>query len=81
MILTDGTHLVSTDSEEELHRFAGRMGLRREWYQGHADHPHYDLTTERAARRAIVRGAERVSGRELLRRAWWNQPAGEGEDG
>jgi len=31
------------DSEEELHYFAGRMGLFRSWFQ-RGSLPHYDLT-------------------------------------
>lgn len=73
-ILTDGTHLVSTKSEQELHDFAHKMGLRREWYQnknGAARHPHYDLTTAQAVRRAIDKGALKVGEQELMKRAWW----------
>ena len=35
-------HLMA-DSEEELHYFAGRMGLFRSWFQ-RGSLPHYDLT-------------------------------------
>jgi tRNA G46 methylase TrmB len=71
MIITDGTHLVSTESEEELHRFALGMGLKREWYQNHARHPHYDLTTDKAALRAYRKGAKKVSPLTVLSTAWW----------
>lgn len=71
MIITDGTHLVSTESEEELHLFARKMGLKRQWYQNHPQHPHYDLTTKRATERAYQHGAKKVTGFELLRNAWW----------
>ena len=36
-------HLVA-DSVEELHYFAGRMGLKPEWFQDQSSLPHYDLT-------------------------------------
>lgn len=35
------SHLLA-DSVQELHRFAARIGLKREWFQG-KDIPHYDL--------------------------------------
>lgn len=35
-------HMVA-DSIDELHRFAGRLGLRRSWFQNKTL-PHYDLT-------------------------------------
>ncbi len=56
-------HLVSDRSHEELHAFAARLGLRREYFQG----DHYDVPTEvRAA--AIALGAEAVSSADLVRR-------------
>ena len=59
-VLTDGVHLVCVD-EKRLHAFAGRMGLRREWYQlKPLSIPHYDLTTPSALRRALQAGAIRV---------------------
>ena len=73
MILTDGAHLVATESEEELHRFARRLGFKASWYQAHGRHPHYDLTTGRAAARAIRAGAKLVSRDVLVRSAWWRQ--------
>lgn len=67
MILTDGIHLVSTESVEELHRFAGVIGMPYKWFQNHR-HPHYDLlgTKRRHTILALVR---RVHSRELVRRA------------
>ena len=38
----DSCHLFA-DSLEELHKLAGKIGLKREWFQG-ARIPHYDLT-------------------------------------
>jgi len=67
-ILTDGTHLVSDESDEELHEFAAKLGLKRRWYQDKASRPHYDLMSRNAVRRAIDAGAILVTGRELLRR-------------
>jgi len=65
--------MVSTESEDELHCFAKRMGLQRDWFQAHDKHPHYDLTTSRAKVRAEVAGAVRVSPKELIELAWWKK--------
>lgn len=42
MVYTDGIHLVA-DSLDELHAFAQKIGLKREWFQDHPKHPHYDI--------------------------------------
>jgi Protein of unknown function (DUF4031) len=54
-------HLVSDESYEELHRFAGRLGLPRRIFQG----DHYDVPTEIRAQ-AISLGAAAVTSRELV---------------
>ena len=71
MIYTDHMgHLVSDTSLDELHAFANRLGLRRQWFQGLPEHrhPHYDLTTPKARSRALNAGAVLVDPRQLLRR-------------
>ena len=77
MILVDYIgHLVSTESEEELHKFADELGLRRGHYQdsgGLLKHPHYDLTTGRMIDKARRFGAEYVTPQDLIRRAWWRK--------
>lgn len=40
-VYTDGIHLVA-DDEAELHEFAAKIGLKRQWFQDHK-HKHYDL--------------------------------------
>lgn len=42
--------------EDQLHAFARKIGLRREWFQDRHDFPHYDLTPNRR-RLALVNGA------------------------
>ena len=74
MIITDGVHVVSTDSEDELHKFARKVGLKRQWYQNHPRHPHYDIISPRLLQRAYALGAEKVEGFDILKRAWWAQP-------
>jgi hypothetical protein len=44
-------HLITDGPNEELHRFALRLGLRREWFQASASGCHYDLT---AGKRALA---------------------------
>ena len=56
-------HLVSDAGYEELHEFAGRLGIPRRAFQG----DHYDVPSEyRDA--ALALGAEGVESRELVRR-------------
>ncbi len=66
MVYSDGVHLVA-DTLEELHAFAQTMELQREWFQDHPRHPHYDLTTRRAARRAFDNGAHKTTPEHILR--------------
>jgi len=49
MIITDGIHVTSTESLEELHVWAERNGInRKHWFHGvHKGHPHYDLPSTR----------------------------------
>ena len=73
MILLDPLgHMVSTLSEQELHTFAQKIGLKKLLYQGNNNHPHYDLTTARMRHKALQFGAKIVIGKELVMRAWWN---------
>ena len=62
------SHLVA-DTDEELHAFVARMGMRREWFQdkpGRPPHAHYDLP-ERARSEAVANGAVEVTWRDLGR--------------
>lgn len=69
-ILTDGVHLVSDSSVEELHAFAALIPMKREWFQGPPEHrfPHYDLMSDFTRRRAAM-NSQFVTSRELVRRA------------
>jgi hypothetical protein len=44
----ESCHLFA-DSLDELHAFAARLGLRREWFQEHRLLDHYDLTVSKRA--------------------------------
>jgi Protein of unknown function (DUF4031) len=62
------SHLTA-DSDAELHEFASRLGLRREWFQDRhrdATRHHYDVT-EPTRVRAIAAGARAVTWREAAR--------------
>ena len=62
------SHLVA-DSDTELHAFASRLGMRREWFQHKPDRPHqahYDVP-ERARPDALALGAVPVTWRQLGR--------------
>ena len=54
-------HLVSDTSHEELHAFAGHLGLRRIWFQG----DHYDIPSD-LREEALRLGAVAVESRELV---------------
>ncbi len=62
-------HMVSDTSEVELHAFAARIGLKREWAQlrPKSSAAHYDLTATKRAL-AVELGAAEVSARELAMR-------------
>ncbi len=53
-------HLTTDGELFELHRFARRLGLKRDWFQDHPRHPHYDLTAGMRWR-AIALGAKAVT--------------------
>jgi hypothetical protein len=58
-------HLLA-DTLEELHTFAGKLQMRRSWFQPHDRLPHYDLTPNRRAM-AVKAGAVEVKARDFLR--------------
>ena len=49
-------HMTTDGQIEELHQFAGNIGLRQRWFQNHPRVPHYDLTSNKR-NEAISRGA------------------------
>lgn len=64
MTYTDGTHLVS-DNLSELHNFAKRIGLKRQWFQNHKTHPHYDIWGG-MVKNVLDNGAVIVTSKEIL---------------
>lgn len=68
MIYTDSVHLVG-DSTRELHAFARSVGLKRQWFQDHKHHPHYDITTARMLKKILNTGkTTTISSKSLLKR-------------
>lgn len=65
-----GGHMQA-DSADELHAFAKRLGLKREWFQSTPGAPwldHYDLTASKRAK-AFELGAISETWREAAQRA------------
>jgi len=58
----ESCHLIA-DSVYELHRFAEKLGLKKEWFQEKPS-PHYDLTRSKRAK-AVELGAIEVNIIEL----------------
>lgn len=61
---TKAAHLVA-DTVEQLHNFAGRLGLRRQWFQDRPGLPHYDLTVGMRWQ-AIRKGAIEITQKQLV---------------
>lgn len=60
--------MIDAESDlEELHQFAQRIGLRREWFQDKPRVPHYDLALTKR-RKAIQRGAVVVDSITMIER-------------
>ena len=58
-------HLTCDGDVRELHEFAKKIGMKREWYQMKST-PHYDLTPRRRER-ALEAGAVFVPAKEQAR--------------
>jgi hypothetical protein len=61
----DGSSHLEADSLDELHAFARRLGLKREWFQPRSS-PHYDLSPAKRER-ALALGATFRPAREAAR--------------
>jgi len=78
MVYYDGIHLMA-DTVNELHEFADKCGLKRDWFQDHKKHPHYDVWGGRNERAVVRNGAKIVSSRFLVELSS-NTPAGGGNE-
>jgi len=56
---------LEADTLEELHQFAQRLGLKREWFQDKPAHPHYDITSS-VRQRAVRLGAIEMSNEQMV---------------
>ena len=54
-------HMIGTESLDELHKFAGSIGLKRCWFHKH----HYDLTPGKRFQ-AMRAGAKEADSKELV---------------
>ena len=61
-------HLLA-DSEDELHDFAAKIGMKRSWFQDGDTHtmPHYDLVASRR-KLAVKNGAIEIDRKQLCER-------------
>jgi hypothetical protein len=59
-------HLVADDLGE-LHDFAAKLGLKKEWFQNHRIQPHYDITAAKREQ-AIKLGAIPIETKEMAQR-------------
>lgn len=57
-------HLVA-DTLDELHAFADKIGLKREWCQYSVNLPHYDISQSKR-REALRNGAKEISNIQLV---------------
>ena len=76
------SHLVA-DSDDELHEFAARLGMKREWFQHKASRPHqghYDLP-ERSRSDAVALGAVGITWRQVGRMMRARREAASGNAG
>lgn len=56
-------HMVA-DTEEELHKMADKIGMRRAWFQD-GSRPHYDVSKSKRAL-AVACGTSEITIRELI---------------
>jgi hypothetical protein len=57
-------HMATDGDIEELHQFAGHIGLKRAWFQNRPSLPHYDLVPSRRSA-ALKLGAVEVDTKQL----------------
>lgn len=68
MVYSDGVHMIAS-TIEELHEFAGMIGLNRCYYRNPRKkrHPHYDLMNDKIRQIAIDSGAKLVTDKTIVK--------------
>jgi hypothetical protein len=67
MIITDGIHITSTESLDELHSCMSRIGIGRYWFEGlKRGHPHYNKPKSVTVHQLVDRGVIVVRPRDVL---------------
>ncbi|MHB0998190.1 MAG: DUF4031 domain-containing protein [Armatimonadota bacterium] len=80
----DAWHMTSTESIEDLHKFASKIGMKREWFQDKPHHQHYDVLGTRV-NNALNEGAIVVNTKVYLARRLrsdgriWQEKSRDGE--
>ncbi|MDD5649698.1 MAG: DUF4031 domain-containing protein [Candidatus Nanoarchaeia archaeon] len=65
-LFTKWSHLFSDNDEKELHDFALKLGLKKEWFKNIKNFPHYDIV-ESKRKLAIQLGAREINLRVYLK--------------
>jgi hypothetical protein len=65
MIYTDGIHIISDISLEELHTYCARVGIKRCWFHSGSRYPHYDIPKK--MRQTVLPDAKVVTSREITK--------------
>lgn len=66
-------YLISSESINELHEFAARIGMKQDWFQNKPGFPHYKLLGGNTINKAIIAGAVLTNSRgivEILQRVY-----------
>lgn len=69
LVYFDGVHLASRNLDL-LHSTAEDIGHKREWFQNHPKHPHYDVLTPTRVNKLLALGAVFVGSKELFREVY-----------
>lgn len=43
MIFSDGVHLISSESIDELHKYCNKINIKKCWFHNSKNKPHYDI--------------------------------------
>jgi hypothetical protein len=66
MIFTDGVHLISDTSLEELHAYAVSVGIKRCWFHASSKYFHYDIPKRRRETFATTYQIQIITAQEIV---------------